>query len=91
MSRRIARFVILSVAILTLSASSRANTLVADLSQHLVGITTGFAGADVLLFGAVEGHGDVVWSVCFGKHIKPVCVIGLPVGEGVWHFTPPPV
>ncbi len=60
MSRRIARFVILSVAILTLSASSRANTLVADLSQHLVGITTGFAGADVLLFGAVEGHGDVV-------------------------------
>lgn len=60
MSRRIARFVILSVAISTLSASSRANTLVADLSQHLVGITTGFAGADVLLFGAVEGHGDVV-------------------------------
>ena len=60
MSRRIARFAILSIAILMLSASSRADTLVADLSQHLVGITRGFAGADVLLFGAVEGHGDVV-------------------------------
>jgi len=34
--------------------------LVADLSNHLVAITTGFAGATVLLFGAVEGEGDVV-------------------------------
>lgn len=45
---------------LTLSGATRADTLVADLSQHLVGITTGFSGADVLLFGAVEGQGDVV-------------------------------
>ena len=34
--------------------------LVADLSDHLVAITTGFAGAEVLLFGAVEDPGDVV-------------------------------
>jgi uncharacterized protein (TIGR02186 family) len=34
--------------------------LVADLSNHLVAITTGFSGATVLLFGAVEGPGDVV-------------------------------
>lgn len=34
--------------------------LVADLSKHLVAITTGFVGADVLLFGAVDGPGDVV-------------------------------
>lgn len=34
--------------------------LVADLSRHLVAITTGFAGTDVLLFGAVDGPGDVV-------------------------------
>lgn len=34
--------------------------LVADLSNHLVAITTGFAGATVLLFGAVEDDGDVV-------------------------------
>lgn len=40
-----------------------AEPLVADLSKHLVAITTGFAGTDVLLFGAVEevpGGGDVV-------------------------------
>lgn len=39
--------------------------LVADLSSHLVAITTGFAGTDVLLFGAIEeiegkSGGDVV-------------------------------
>lgn len=34
--------------------------LVADLSKHLVAITTGFTGTDVLLFGAVDGPGDVV-------------------------------
>lgn len=38
----------------------RPNGLVADLSDHLVAITTGFAGAEVLLFGAVEEPGDVV-------------------------------
>jgi uncharacterized protein (TIGR02186 family) len=42
-----------------------AEPLVADLSKHLVAITTGFAGTDVLLFGAVEevagaGGADVV-------------------------------
>lgn len=38
----------------------RAVPLIADLSKHLVAITTGFAGTDVLLFGAIEGPGDVV-------------------------------
>lgn len=37
--------------------------LVADLSEHLVAITTGFTGADVLLFGAVEGAGEIVVTV----------------------------
>lgn len=39
---------------------ARAADLVADLSKHLVAITTGFTGSDVLLFGAVEGKGDVI-------------------------------
>ena len=34
--------------------------LVAALSNHLVAISTGFSGTDVLLFGAIEGSGDVV-------------------------------
>ncbi len=39
---------------------AQAQALIADLSSHLVAITTGFTGTDVLLFGAVEGPGDVV-------------------------------
>ncbi len=39
---------------------ARAAPLIADLSKHLVAITTGFSGAEVLLFGAVEDPGDVV-------------------------------
>jgi uncharacterized protein (TIGR02186 family) len=33
--------------------------LVADLSNHLVAITTGFTGTNVLLFGATNGPGDI--------------------------------
>lgn len=35
-------------------------TLVADLSESLIAITTGFAGTNVLLFGATDGAGEVV-------------------------------
>lgn len=47
---------------LTSGLAARAQTvpLVADLSEHLVAITTGFTGTDVLLFGATDGPGDVV-------------------------------
>lgn len=54
------------LALLASAAATRAaEPLVADLSKHLVAITTGFAGTDVLLFGAVEevpgaGGADVV-------------------------------
>ena len=41
-------------------AGARAEPLVADLSNHLIAITTGFNGADVLLFGATDGPGDIV-------------------------------
>lgn len=34
--------------------------LVADLANHLVAITTGFTGTNVLLFGATNGPGDIV-------------------------------
>lgn len=42
---------------------ARAAELVVDLARHLVAITTGFSGSDVLLFGAIEGDGDVVVTV----------------------------
>jgi uncharacterized protein (TIGR02186 family) len=50
----------LAILALMLAAPLRAAPLVADLSKHLVAITTGFAGTDVLLFGAIDGPGDVV-------------------------------
>ena len=41
-------------------ARARAEALVADLSSHLIAITTGFQGSELLLFGATDGDGDVV-------------------------------
>lgn len=49
---------ILGVAAATPPAS--AQPLVADLSSHLIAITTGFAGTEVMLYGAADGMGDIV-------------------------------
>ncbi len=51
---------LVAACLLAPAGAPKANTLVADLSDHLVAISTGFAGTDVLLFGATEGKGDVV-------------------------------
>lgn len=40
-------------------AAVRADPIVADLSNHLIAITTGFTGTDVLVFGATDGEGDI--------------------------------
>ncbi|MBI3514078.1 MAG: TIGR02186 family protein [Proteobacteria bacterium] len=40
--------------------AARAQALVADLTNHLIAITTGFTGTEVVLFGAIEGEGDVI-------------------------------
>jgi len=40
--------------------AARAQEVVADLSSHLVAITTGFTGTSVVLFGSVGGSGDVI-------------------------------
>jgi len=34
--------------------------LIADLSNHLIAITSDFTGTDLLVFGAIEGEGDIV-------------------------------
>jgi uncharacterized protein (TIGR02186 family) len=39
---------------------AHAQALVADLTSHLIAITTGFTGTDVVLFGAIESDGDVI-------------------------------
>ena len=40
------------------AAASAQQPLVADLSSHLIAVTTGFVGQDLLLFGATDGEGD---------------------------------
>ena len=42
------------------SAARADQPLLADLSDHLIAITTGFTGTSVVLFGATDGPGDVV-------------------------------
>lgn len=61
MSRRVVLLLVVCCA-LWLAAVGRAGAqpLVADLSSHLIAITTGFAGTEVLLYGATEGEGAVV-------------------------------
>jgi len=47
-------------ALLFWTPPTRAEGLVADLTSHLIAITTGFTGASVVLFGATDGPGDVI-------------------------------
>ena len=58
MRARPTTFVLLAALLAALPA--RAQVLSADLSSHLVAITTGFTGTEVVLFGATDGPGDVI-------------------------------
>lgn len=63
MARRLSLLapILLAAIFLLAGGAARAQEpLVADLSQHLIAITAGFTGAEVLLFGATEGEGDIV-------------------------------
>ncbi len=60
LTKSLALATVLAAASLVCTPARAASPLVADLSQHLVAITTGFTGTEVLLFGAIEGGGDVV-------------------------------
>jgi len=61
---RVISGLILALAVLfPIRGDAQEQPIVADLSKHLVAITTGFAGTDVLLFGATDGPGDLVMVV----------------------------
>jgi uncharacterized protein (TIGR02186 family) len=49
--------------LLPASDGPRAEALVADLSHHLIAITTAFVGTNVVLFGTAEAGGDIVVTV----------------------------
>lgn len=57
--RRLLLAVAIWAAALGLCRPGAAQDLVADLSDHVIAINTGFTGTKVLLFGATEGEGDV--------------------------------
>jgi len=57
--RRLLWGLLLALALNVPSARSQ-ETLVVDLSENVVAITTGFVGSSLLLFGAAEGPGDIV-------------------------------
>jgi uncharacterized protein (TIGR02186 family) len=59
LERSICRHFRLMALIMFWATPARAEPLVADLTNHLVAITTGFTGASVVLFGAIDGPGDV--------------------------------
>jgi uncharacterized protein (TIGR02186 family) len=54
------RGLIALLAMLALSGPARSQTLSADLSSHIIGITTGFVGANLTLFGTTDKPGDIV-------------------------------
>jgi uncharacterized protein (TIGR02186 family) len=58
MGRLVALLGLIGVALA--AGPARAQPLVFDLSSHLIAITTGFSGTELLLFGATEGEGDVI-------------------------------
>ncbi|MFD2262969.1 TIGR02186 family protein [Lacibacterium aquatile] len=51
---------LLILALLALPSAARAQAVIADLTQHLIAITTGFTGTDVTLFGATDGESDLI-------------------------------
>jgi uncharacterized protein (TIGR02186 family) len=60
MSKILARLAALTI-VLVASSPSQSQDLVADLSDHLIAVTTGFAGTRLLLFGTQgEESGDIV-------------------------------
>lgn len=64
--RRAAILLFLAAAVAALPAQGQTprdpatGALVADLSEELIAITTGFTGTEILLFGATEGAGDII-------------------------------
>lgn len=64
---------------------ARAQDLIADLSSHRVNITTGFTGADLLLFGSVEDSGDIVVTITGPK--ETITVRRKQRVAGIWMNT----
>jgi uncharacterized protein (TIGR02186 family) len=52
--------VLFGLALALTAGPAQGDEVVADLSSHLIAITSGFTGTSVVLFGAIDGPGDVI-------------------------------
>jgi uncharacterized protein (TIGR02186 family) len=82
---------LLGLLLLLAQPARAAEPLVADLSSHFIAITTGFTGANVVLFGATDGPGDVI-VVVRGPYRDAVVrrkrrVLGIWINTGEVNFT----
>ena len=74
------------VVLVLLAATARAANFVADLSDHLIAITTAFTGTDVLLFGTVDKPGVGVAVVVRGPSGQAVVRRKSRMGL-IWVYT----
>jgi uncharacterized protein (TIGR02186 family) len=77
--------VALALLVLAATPAARAQEIVADLSDHLIAITTGFTGTDVVLFGAIDEPGDVI--VVVRGPAEPTTVRWKDRVAGIWINT----
>ncbi|MDH3472066.1 MAG: TIGR02186 family protein [Rhodospirillales bacterium] len=79
------RLTVIPVLGLLAAGAAIAQPLVVDLSDHRVAITTGFSGAEVLAFGAIDEPGEVV-LVVHGP-LRPVTMHRKARIAGIWINT----
>lgn len=65
-------FFLLLVFAVSIAPAAKAEPLIADLSESVVKITTGFTGTKVLLFGAIQEQGKIVVVVEGPRHALTV-------------------
>ncbi len=63
-------------------ATKAGEPLIADLSDHLVAISTGFTGTELLLFGSIEKDGDVI--VVVHGPLRDITVRRKERTAGIW-------
>ena len=68
MNRRLLLALALTGLLAVPGGPARSDGIVADLSSHLVAISSGFTGTSVVLFGAIDGGGDIVAVVRGPEH-----------------------
>ena len=75
-------FMTICIAPYLAAGPSRAQSVIADLSEHFVGITADFTGAKILFFGTVTGPGKLV--VVISGPAKDITVGNKVQRVGIW-------